>query len=217
MLFQTFKPALRPRRGVSVWSRLGHGAAAAALALGVWPAIAQTAAPAAAKPAAPAAAPAPANDKVVTVVLTQSKVVKDAKGKETLVAAPTVEPGDIIEYTATYTNKTGKAVSGLQADLPIPEGLEYIPRSAKPGANLVKAAVKGGEYAAEPLVRALPNGKTEPVPYSEYRALRWALGQLPAEGVTAVTARAKVQVNVPKLPVSVAPATPQAPPAAKKP
>lgn len=215
MLFQAFKPAHRAQGAGSVWSRVGHGAAAVALALGVWPAIAQTAAPAAAKPAA--ATPVPVNQKTVTVVLTQSKVIKDAEGKEKLVEAPTVQPGDIIEYTATYTNKTGQTVNGLQADLPIPEGLEYIPLSAKPGAKLVKAAVKGGEYAAEPLVRALPNGKTEPVPYSEYRALRWTLGQLPAEGVTSVTARAKVQVNVPQLPVSVSPAAAQAPPAAKKP
>lgn len=215
MVFQAFKPAHRAPGAGSVWSRVGHGAVAVVLALGALPAMAQTAAPAAAKPAA--AKPAPVNQKTVTVVLTQSKVIKGADGKEKLVEAPTVAPGDIIEYTATYTNKTGKAVTGLQADLPIPEGLEYIPRSAKPAGTLVKAAVKGGEYAAEPLMRPLPNGKTEPVPYSEYRALRWTLGQLPAEGVTAVTARAKVQVNVPQLPVSVAPAAAQAPPAVKKP
>ena len=174
------------------------------LIAGLVPAFAQNAA---------VTAPPVASKAVVTVVLTQSKVVKGVDGKETLVEAPTVRPGDVIEYRATYTNNTGKTVTGLRADLPIPEGLEYLPRSAKPGADLVKAAVKGGDYAMEPLSRKLANGKTEPVPYNEYRALRWSLGQLPAGGVTAVSARAKVEVVVPKAPLVGSSAAAQAPPA----
>jgi uncharacterized repeat protein (TIGR01451 family) len=144
-------------------------------------AVAQTAAPAAA-----------AQKKSVDVVLVQSRVVKDAQGKEQLVAADAVKPGDVVEYRATYTNNTGKAVSGLAANLPIPEGLEYLPKSAKPGATLVKAAAKDGRFAAEPLSRVV-NGKSEFVPYNEYRALRWDLGQLPANGVSSVSARARVE------------------------
>ncbi|WP_390345376.1 hypothetical protein ACFJIS_31575 [Variovorax boronicumulans] len=116
------------------------------------------------------AAPAPteaAQKKTVAVVLTQAKVVKDARGKEQLLAADSVKPGDVLEYTATYTNHTGKAVTGLVANLPIPEGLEYLPKTAKPGATLVKAATKDGAFAAEPLARVV-NGKSEPVPYNEY-------------------------------------------------
>lgn len=138
----------------------------------------------------------------VAVELTQHKVVRNEKGEEQLVEAASVKPGDVIEYRATYTNKSAKAVTGLVGNLPIPEGLEYVPRSAKPGASLVKAAADDGVFASEPLVRALPGGKTEPVPYGEYRALRWALGQLPAGGVTAVSARAKVEVVVPKAPIT---------------
>ncbi len=141
--------------------------------------------------------------KTVAVVLTQAKVVKDAQGKEQLVAADSVKPGDVLEYRATYTNHTGKSVTGLVANLPIPEGLEYLPKTAKPGATLVKVATKDGAFAAEPLARNV-NGKSEPVPYNEYRSLRWTLGQLPANGVTAVTARAKVEVVVPPAPVAAA-------------
>ncbi len=144
-----------------------------------------------------------AQKKTVAVVLTQAKVVKDAQGKEQLVAADSVKPGDVLEYTATYTNHTGKSVTGLVANLPIPEGLEYLPKTAKPGATLVKVATKDGAFAAEPLARNV-NGKSEPVPYNEYRSLRWTLGQLPANGVTAVTARAKVEVVVPPAPVAAA-------------
>ena len=155
-------------------------------------------------PTATTVAVAPAEVKAVTVELTQSKVIKNAKGVEQLVPAPTVVPGDVIEYKVTYKNTSAKSVDGLVADLPIPEGLEYLPKSAKPGAALVKAATKNGEYAAEPLVRKLPDNKVEPVPYNEYRALRWNLGKLPAGGVAAVTARAKVEVVVPPAPKAAA-------------
>ncbi len=150
--------------------------------------------------ATPASAVASTPVKAVSVELTQSKVVKNAKGVEQLVPAPTVMPGDVIEYKVTYKNTSAKPVNGLVADLPIPEGLEYLPKSAKPGAALVKVAAKDGQYAAEPLVRKLSGNKTEPLPYSEYRALRWELGQLPAGGEAAVTARAKVEVVVPPAP-----------------
>ena len=161
-----------------------------------------------AQPAPSVAAPPPAAaTKAVTVTLSQSKVVKGPDGNEQFQDAATIKPGDVIEYKATYTNNTDKPVKGLVADLPIPEGLEYLPRSAKPGANLVKAATKNAIYEAEPLIRKSAGGKTESVPYAEYRALRWNLGQLPASGSTAVTARAKVEAVAPA-PAPSAPVTP---------
>jgi hypothetical protein len=53
-------------------------------------------------------------------------------------------------------------------------------------------ATKDGVFAAEPLTRQA-NGKPESVPYRDYRSLRWELAQLPAGGVTEVTARARVE------------------------
>lgn len=146
----------------------------------------------------------------VAVVLTQFKVIKGVDGTEQLQDAASVKPGDTLEYKATYTNNTGKTVTGLVADLPIPEGLDYLPRSAKPGAALVKAASADGVFATEPLTHTI-SGRTEPVPYSDYRSLRWTLGQLPANGIATVTARARVQiveVVAPKVPVT-APQLPQ--------
>jgi len=148
-----------------------------------------------------------ATPSAITVELTQRKVVRNEKGEEQWMDASAVNPGDVIEYRATYTNKSAKAVTGLIGNLPIPEGLEYMPRSAKPGAALVKAAADDGVFAPEPLLRPLPGGKTEPRPYNEYRALRWMLGQLPAGGVTAVSARARVEIVVPKAPIASGAAT----------
>ena len=174
--------------------------------------LAGLAAPAVAQPAATLG-----EAKTVAVVLTQSKVVKDANGAEQLQDASSVKPGDVIEYKATYTNNTGKAVTGLVADLPLPEGLEYLPKSAKPGASLVKAATKDGVFAAEPLMRAGTAGaRAEAVPYGDYRALRWTLGQLPANGVTAVSARARVEVVIPPEP-KTSPVGAQSPPVTVQP
>lgn len=196
---KSIRNPLRPMRGTL---RLGACVTVLALFSTAGIAVAQT---------APAAAPTvvPAQKKAVEVVLVQSKVVHDAQGKEQLVAADSVKPGDVLEYRATYTNNTGKAVTGLVANLPIPDGLEYLPKSAKPGATLVKAAAKDGQFAAEPLSRVV-NGKSEAVPYNEYRSLRWTLGQLPANGVTAVSVRAKVEETAPpSQPVAAAKSTPE--------
>jgi uncharacterized repeat protein (TIGR01451 family) len=154
-------------------------------------------------------APAVGAPKTVAVILTQFKLFTAADGTEQWQDATSVKPGDVVEYRATYTNNTGRAVTGLVADLPIPEGLEYLPKSAKPGALLVTAAARDGVFAAEPLTRNVGGnltGKTEPVAYADYRSLRWTLGRLPASGVTAVSARAKVQIVVPPAPkVAAAP------------
>jgi len=132
----------------------------------------------------------------VDVNLTQHKVSKGKDGKEVLGNAAFVKPGDVIEYRATYTNRSANAVKNVVASLPIPEGLQYQPMSAKPGAAIAQASVKGGAYGAEPLTRKV-SGKVEPVPYADYRSLRWNLGELPAGGVAVVSARAAVQVFVP--------------------
>lgn len=209
----SFKSATGP----STWSllsrRLVRRLGAVLLAVGILPVMAQTAV----KAPGPGAASTAAKS-AVQVELTQARVVKGADGKEQLLDASSVKPGDILEYRATYKNISDKPVQGVVATLPIPEGLEYLPTSAKPGAKLVQAATKEAVYAAEPLNRVVA-GKSVPVPYAEYRSLRWSLGQLPAGGEAAVSARAKVQTYVPPaaIPASSSAAAPQAPPVAAKP
>ena len=161
---------------------------------------------------APAAA-AQTDKAVVAVSLTQTKIITEADGREREVDAKAVRPGDVIEYQATYVNNGKQPVKALMAGLPIPEGLEYLPNSAKPAGASVKAAVKHGEFAAEPLMRKGPSGKPEAVPYNEYRVLRWEIGQLKAGASVTVRARAKVEVVVPKL-VGTAPLESRAPPVA---
>jgi uncharacterized repeat protein (TIGR01451 family) len=146
----------------------------------------------AAAQAVAAAPPQPA----VAVELAQLKVVPGADGKEQFLPASSVKPGDVVEYRATYRNRSGQAVSGLVATLPIPDGLQYVPVSARSPGVAAEAAAADGVYGTEPLQRRVrrPDGATavEPVPSAEYRSLRWRLGPLAAGAAAVVQARAQV-------------------------
>ena len=114
--------------------------------------------------------------------------------KETLVPADQVKPGDVVEYQATYTNTASRPLRNLQATVPIPASLEYLPESAKPA--IVLASIDGKTFGRVPLMRqtraAGGQQKSEAVPYREYRFLRWDIGELSAKKNIVVSARAKV-------------------------
>jgi uncharacterized repeat protein (TIGR01451 family) len=136
----------------------------------------------------------PADDSSpLAIVLTVKKVAIDAQGKETLADAPETKPGDLLEYSATYTNRSAKSIKDVVATLPIPQNTVYEANSAKPRGAL---AAVGADYGAEPLLRKVRakdgKEKTEPVPYAEYRSLRWRIATLEAGRAVTVAARVKV-------------------------
>lgn len=149
-------------------------------AIGISPAAAQT-----------VVSPAP---KAVEAKLAVFHVGKNAEGKEALLAAEKAAPGDTLEYQTIYQNNGKSAVRSLAATLPLPAGLAYVAGSAKPVNP--QASVDGNTFAAMPLKTMVksPSGKLEErlVPYSEYRALRWNLDDLPANEKVTVSARALV-------------------------
>lgn len=127
------------------------------------------------------------------VIMTLKKiVVRD--GVETKQSAETVKPGDLAEYTVEYRNQSAQAVRGVLGDLPIPVGMSYESGSAVPSGFL--ASTDGKSFSAAPLKRHQKNSDgTEaevPVPFKEYRALRWELGEIAAK--TSKTVRARVRV-----------------------
>lgn len=128
----------------------------------------------------------------VLIQLTQKRVVSGPQG-EKLEDANAVKPGDVIEYRATYTNVSKQAVQGLVAKLPVPEGLEYQPKSAKPSNASLQMAGRDGQFGVEPLQRKLADGSVQSLPYNEYRTMRWNIGQLNAGASVVVSARAKVE------------------------
>ena len=129
----------------------------------------------------------------VSVRLTAQRV-SVVDGKETKSAAEQARPGDVIEYRAEYKNDGSAPVKQLAATLPVPNGMEYLPRTAAPQA--LHASFDGKTFAPVPLKRRfrLADGREvlRDVPPSEYRYLRWSLGTLGAKQTRAVAARVRV-------------------------
>ena len=123
------------------------------------------------------------------------KVVLEKDGDEKLASADVANPGDVIEYRATYSNDGKRAATNLSATLPIPAALSYVPNTASPGGFL--ASTDARNFAPAPLKRAAKDkdGKTVMVmvPFSEYRALRWNVSQLAPGADFKVSARASVR------------------------
>lgn len=138
-----------------------------------------------------------AEQKPITVELTQKKVVKDERGREKLEEVDGVRPGDVLEYRATYRNVGKQAMKGVAANLPLPEGLEYVARSVQPARGAQFALKADGAYEAEPLMRKGADGRMQPVPLNEYRQIRWRLDELAPGAEAVVSARAKVETTSP--------------------
>lgn len=134
----------------------------------------------------------------VAVNLTAAKVVPK-NGKETLQPADKAKPGDVIQYEAVYSNAGATAVQGLQATVPVPEGLTFVADSAKPAG--AQASLDGKNFQPIPLMREVKkvDGMTvkQDVPLAEYRALRWSIESLDPGKKVAVQLRATVRTNLP--------------------
>ncbi len=132
----------------------------------------------------------------IVVNLKQFKVTMDAKGESRLGDASLVLPGDVIEYQATYSNRSTSVLT-VTATLPVPEAVAYIKDSAKSKPSLpYSVAQKDSLFAQEPLVKKVTSvgGATlsQPVPLADYRFVRWDLGRLLPNTSVEVSIRAKV-------------------------
>lgn len=115
-------------------------------------------------------------------------------GKEVVQTAEIVKPGEVLEETATYTNRSKSMVRSLEATLPIPVNTELVEGSVKP--DKAKASIDGKTFSNMPLTRRirLANGviSEQKIPVSEYRYLRWYPGELASGKSVAFSARFKV-------------------------
>lgn len=129
----------------------------------------------------------------VHVALTAQRVTV-VNDRESLVPAEKARPGEVLQYRAIYRNDGTTAVRQVMATLPIPAGLEYLPRTAAPA--VVQASLDGKSFANVPLMRRerTADGREVmlEVPASEYRFLRWSLGSLAPKETRAVVARARI-------------------------
>ena len=134
-------------------------------------------------------------DGPLRVVLEAYRVTTDAAGAEQFDLAKAAYPGDVVEYRAHYTNDGSETLSDVQAVLPIPDNTVYLPATAMPAH--VEASLDGKTYEPVPLQRRVVAAdgteSVELVPASEYRFLRFGLGDLGADA----TALAKARVAIP--------------------
>jgi uncharacterized repeat protein (TIGR01451 family) len=132
----------------------------------------------------------------VKVELTARQVIVSGD-KESFTSAEKAKPGDVIEYRALYTNGGQSGVTNLLATVPIPAGLELVAGSANPVAQ--QASLDGKSFSAMPLMRPVKNSsgaiEEQPVPLSEYRALRWVIADLAPGATATVTLRGRVISN----------------------
>ncbi|HEY7402040.1 MAG TPA: hypothetical protein VIB39_00835 [Candidatus Angelobacter sp.] len=130
----------------------------------------------------------------VKVELKASKIVV-VNGAEQKQSADKAKPGEIIEYVAEYRNTAKTSVSNVVATLPVPPGMEYVPDTAEPAQ--VMASTDDHNYSPVPLKRSVrgADGKMveQLVPFSEYRSLRWKLGDIQGGASKSVKARMKVK------------------------
>lgn len=130
----------------------------------------------------------------LNVSLTAHRVAVDAKGRESFQPAAEARPGETVEYRAAYRNSGVAPVGEVLATLPIPDGTEYVARTARPAPAL--ASRDGLTFEPLPLKRRvrLANGTeaVREIPVAEYRYLRWKLGSIAAGRAETVSARVRV-------------------------
>lgn len=147
-----------------------------------------------AQPVAWAQGPALTAAPAVTSKLTAQRV-EMIDGKAVFKPATDGKPGQVIEYVGTYKNNSKSAINKLLATLPVPVGTTYVAGSAEPSLA-VQASVDGVRFAPAPLMRRIRAAdgteRREPVPLSDYRALRWEIATLPADGSTEIKMRVSI-------------------------
>lgn len=130
----------------------------------------------------------------VKIVMKAEKVTTQM-GKESMSPAEQAAPGDVVQYSATYKNTEKTPAKQVFATLPVPAATDYIPGTATPAG--VMASTDGTHFSPIPLKRLVKDstGKMveREVPASEYRSLRWSLGDLAGGESRTVTARVKLR------------------------
>jgi uncharacterized repeat protein (TIGR01451 family) len=130
----------------------------------------------------------------LAISLIAKKVVLQADGKESLVAADRAFPGEMIQYDALYENQSAKPLTSVAPTLPIPVGMVFVPESASPAPS--EASLDGRKFEPLPILRKVrtPSGEEMKVEVAatEYRALRWKAGDLAPGAKTTITARARL-------------------------
>lgn len=116
--------------------------------------------------------------------------IESTSGAEIFVPAETIRPGDVLQYEIVYKIKGEDEVLELLAQLPIPEGMEYVSGSANPAKVL--ASLDGIDFFPVPFNLVDGKESQEKMPMMKYRILGWAMRGLAPGDEFKVSARLKV-------------------------
>jgi len=132
--------------------------------------------------------------------LTVERVVFDEESKkETLVAAETAAPGDLLQYKGTYTNISEVPLAGLVVKGPIPSNTVFSEGGLSVSAKAtLEVLIEGEPWQTLPAYKTVkqPDGKEERVVASpsDYKELRWKIWEALEPKETLVTIyRVKVE------------------------
>ncbi|AFZ02862.1 DUF11 domain-containing protein [Calothrix sp. PCC 6303] len=132
-------------------------------------------------------------------------VAQDQQGKQTktwlaLKGQAKVQPGDVLRYTITGENISDKQVKNLTINQPIPQGMEFVLKSAsaddKSNSKVTYSIDGGRNFVENPTVQVtLPDGKvaTKPAPANAYTHLRMKVSSVEAKSVVKGSYQVKVK------------------------
>jgi uncharacterized repeat protein (TIGR01451 family) len=114
-------------------------------------------------------------------------------------ARSTVRPNDVLRYTLTFTNPTGRALGNVELKNPIPAGVRFVAGSthaSRIDARVEFSADGGKSWAAQPMESAVVDGKPvmRPVPSERFTHIRWVVAGAVAPQAT-VTADFEAKVG----------------------
>lgn len=109
-----------------------------------------------------------------------------------------VRPNDVLRYTLTFSNPTERAVANVELRNPIPEGVVFVPgsaRASRPDARLEFSADNGKSWATQPMESVTVAGQqvTRAIPVNRYTHIRWVVkSAVQPRGVITAEFEAKV-------------------------
>ena len=147
-----------------------------------------------------ASAPALAKPKIELAITQTKEVVEVKNGVRTVKMVPAKEaaPGEVLEYTLTYSNAGDELARDAVIDDPIPKGSTYLPGSAAGEGVEITFSTDGGKSFA-PAVKLtyeirLPSGQVEKrtATPSDYTHVRWTAKTIPPGATGKVTFRVRI-------------------------
>lgn len=130
---------------------------------------------------------AQASQEPLSVNFSVRKQVTDETGKAEWVAGQEAKPGDLLQYTAVYTNEGQGRLSAIKAVIPIPAEVTCIAESAQP--TPAEASLDGVEFLPWEVALAAVADAGNP---ASIRSVRWSVSELQPGAKFEASIRAKV-------------------------